>query len=345
LRRRGALNTVRGMGNPNVAVILAGAVAKGAFEAGALDVLGGRNVNIVRIVGASSGALNATVLASGVHAGDVPAATSKLARLWQDEASLTHVFHFNPRDVLSLRGLSDQTKLLQLLERNVEPRPAGNPIELRIVASPLGGTPSAIGGDSATTYERVFSFDDRDFQSAAALQRVFLAATASASFPGAFAPFDPGGGGVGPCVDGGLVNNTPIKYAVEGSGIETVVVIAPTVQVVPPGTMVNLTGTNLVGHIADMLINERLYRDMREAEAVTDGLKKLAQLGLPAGAVESVKAAIGWTGRRALEIVTIRPLDPLPGNAFSGFVSSDVRKQTIALGRERALAALGGRWR
>jgi NTE family protein len=344
LRRPGVMNTVRGMGNPNIAVILAGAVAKGAFEAGALDVLAGRNVNIVRIVGASSGALNATVLASGVHAGDVPAATSKLAKLWQDEASLTHVFHFNPRDVLSLRGLSDQTKLLQLLEKNVEPRPEGNPIELRIVASPLGGTASAIGGDSATTYERVFNFDDRDFQSAAALQRVFLAATASASFPGAFAPFDPGGG-VGPCVDGGLVNNTPIKYAVEGSGIETVVVIAPTVQVVPPGTMVNLTGTNLVGHIADMLINERLYRDMREAEAVTDGLKKLEQLRLPADALDRVKAAIGWTGRRALEIVTIRPLDPLPGNAFSGFVSGDVRKQTIALGRERALAALDGRWR
>ncbi len=332
------------MQEPNVAVILAGAVAKGAFEAGALDVLGARNVKIVRIVGASSGALNATVLASGVHAGDVLGATSKLVKLWQDDANLSHVFHFNPKDVLTLRGLSDQTKLLRLLESNVAPRVGGHPVDLRIIAAPLGGTASAIGKDAATTYERVFRFDQRAFENAASLLNVFTAAAASASFPGAFAPFDPGGE-VGPCVDGGIVNNTPIKYALEGGGVDTVIVVSPTAQVVAPEAMASLAGANLVGHIADMLINERLYRDLREANQVNDGLNRLAQLGLAPELLENVKGAIGWTGRRSLEIVTIRPLAPLPGNAFSGFVSGDTRKQTIAIGRERAMAVLGTRWR
>jgi predicted acylesterase/phospholipase RssA len=171
--------------------------------------LGTRKVNIVRVVGASSGALNATVLASGVHAGEVPGATAKLVHLWQDEASLKHVFDFNWNDLRHLRGVSDQKKVLRLLETSVAPAADGNPVD-HIIAAPLGGTPSAIGSQPATTYERVFKFDERDFRTAETLQQVFAASAASASFPVAFAPFDPGGG-AGPCVDGGIVNNTPIK--------------------------------------------------------------------------------------------------------------------------------------
>jgi NTE family protein len=332
------------MGTPNVAVILAGAVAKGAFEAGALAVLGSRKVNIVRVVGASSGALNATVLAGGVHAGDVPGATSKLVELWLDQASLTHVFDLSLRDMAHLRGLSDQAKVLRLLKSNVAPREDGKPIELRIIGAPLGGSPSAIGKDAATTYEHVFRFDERDFASADALEAVFMAAAASASFPGAFAPLDPGRD-VGPCVDGGIVNNTPIKYAVEGGAIDTVIVVSPTAQVVAPGAMANLSGANLVGHIADMLINERLYRDLREANEVNEQLANLDRLGLAPDVLASVKGAIGWAGRTQLEIVTIRPLEPLPGNAFSGFLHADARRNAIELGKSRANAALGDRWR
>jgi NTE family protein len=329
------------MSTTKIAVILAGAVAKGAFEAGVLDVVARRKVQIVRIVGASSGSLNATLLASGVCGGDVPDAATKLVRVWEDEATLTHVFDLNLRDVAQIRGFSDQDKLLRLLSSNIQARKALSPVGLRIVAASLHGSPGKIGTAPATTYERVFKFDERDFEAPEGLQRVFAAAAASASFPVAFAPFDPGGG-VGPCVDGGTVNNTPIKYALEGDGIDALVVVAPTVQVftAPP----DLRGLNLAGHLADMLINERLYRDLRQAEDVNQGLKKLAALGLPPATLDNVKAAIGWTKRKDLEIVSIRPREPLDGNSFSGFKSQELRKKYVAKGREAAGAALGDRW-
>jgi NTE family protein len=329
------------MSGTKIAVILAGAVAKGAFEAAALDVLARRNVQVIRIVGASSGSLNATLLASGVCAGRAPEAASKLVQLWEDEATLTHVFDVNARDLLQLRGFSDQDKLLRLLSSNIKPCAAPRAVGLRLVVAALNGAAGTIGSAAATTYERVFKFDERDFENDESLARVFRAAAASASFPGAFAPFDPGDG-AGPCVDGGTVNNTPIKYALEGDGIDAVVVIAPTVQVAQ--AVPDLRGPNLGGHLADMLINERLYRDLHEAEDVNRGLRNLAELGLPQATLEQVKAAIGWTNRKPLDIVTIRPLKPLPGNAFSGFASQALRKQYIALGKERAIAALGTRW-
>jgi len=329
------------MAGGKIAIILAGAVAKGGFEAGALDVLVRRNVQIVRIVGASSGSLNATMLASGVCAGDPPGAASRLVQLWEDEATLTHVFDLNASDLIRLRGISDQNKLLGLLSSNIKPCKASRPVGLRLVAAALDGVTGQIGSAAATTYERVFRFTERDFEDEAGLARVFRAAAASASFPGAFAPFDPGDG-AGPCVDGGTVNNTPIKYAIEGDGIDAVVVIAPTVQVftAPP----DLRGPDLAGHLADMLINERLYRDLREAEDVNRGLRNLAELRLPQATLEQVKSAIGWANRKAIDLVAIRPLEPLAGNAFSGFTSQTFRKQYIACGRERAIATLGTRW-
>jgi NTE family protein len=324
-----------------IAVILAGAVAKGAFEAGALEVLVRRNVEIVQIVGSSSGALNATMLANGVCGGDAPNATSKLVQLWEDEATLTHVFDLDARDLLQLRGVSDQDKLLRLLSSNIKPRKSSRTVGLRLVVAALNGALGQIGSDPATTYERVFRFDERDFESDEGVARIFRAAVASASFPIAFAPFD-AGDGAGPCLDGGVVNNTPIKYALEGDGIDAVVVVVPAVQVFPPVS--DLRGPDLVGHLADMLGNERLYRDLREAEDVNRGLRNLAELGLPQATLEQVKSAIGWAGRKPIEVVSIRPLQPLAGNAFSGFTSQVFRKQYVELGRERANATLGNRW-
>jgi len=60
----------------------------------------------VRIVAASSGALNATVLARGVCAGDVAGATSKLVDLWKTEATLASAFDVNLADVVRLARTS-----------------------------------------------------------------------------------------------------------------------------------------------------------------------------------------------------------------------------------------------
>jgi hypothetical protein len=73
---------------------------------------------------------------------------------------------------------------------------------------------------------------------------------------------------------------------------------------------------------------------------VNDALTKLDGLGLPADTLARVKGALGWTERRAIPILRIRPLEPLPGNAFQGFVSTSLRERYVALGEERARAVL-----
>jgi NTE family protein len=326
-----------------VSVILAGAVAKGAFEAGALKVLakklsaeGGR---IARIVAASSGALNATVLAGGVHEGDTLAATSKLAELWVNEGDLFHAFHLSLTNLLGLKGLSDASNLIKLLSSHVQPKATGEKIDLRIIVATLQGSDGRIGHDVATTFERVFRFDERHFESQEGVAEVIAAAAASASFPGAFAPFAPTDRS-GPCVDGGAVNNTPIKHALEGGTIDSVVLIAPTVEKAPAGSFGNMSGANLVAHVADVLVNERLYRDLHDAEDINEALRSLDALGLPADTLDRVLGAIGWRGRRAVPIVRIRPQEPLPGNSFTGFVEAALRKKYVEEGERRALDVL-----
>jgi NTE family protein len=319
-----------------VAVILAGAVARGAFEAGALQVLAKHDVDIVRIVAASSGALNATVLARGVCAGDVAGATSKLVDLWKTEATLASAFDVNLADVVRLEGISDSARLLGLLESNVAPCESPRPVQLKVVVASLRGLQGNIGGQPATTHELLMSFDERDFANRAGLARVFTAVTASAAFPFAFAPVDLGAE-YGPCIDGGAVNNTPLKYAL-GDDLTTVVVIVSTPQNVSLPT--GRGGLDLLGDFADILVNERLYRDLREAEDVNQILQNLDDLQLAPDDLRRVKQAMGWTGKRPCRIVIIRPADVLPGNLFSGFVSSSLRQKYVALGQEAATRAL-----
>ena len=54
---------------PASALILAGAVAKAAFQAGALEIIAAAALPIARVCGTSAGALNAAVYAAGIHAG------------------------------------------------------------------------------------------------------------------------------------------------------------------------------------------------------------------------------------------------------------------------------------
>jgi hypothetical protein len=96
----------------------------------------------------------------------------------------------------------------------------------------------------------------------------------------------------------------------------------------------------LVSHVAEILINERLYRDLHEAASVNEILNKLERLksdGVPADAIERVKRELGW---KPLEIVQIRPSKPLEGNAFEAFGKAALRDAYIKAGREAAQATL-----
>jgi NTE family protein len=337
------------MGNhkKRIAVVLAGAVAQGAFEAGAIQALVRADVEIVRIVAASSGALNGTVLASGLRTRNAIAGAETLAMLWRDHAEWNEVFHASFRDLLKRDGLSDQKRLRGLLREHVPPSQPEDPaaIHLRLIVAALHGCIGNIGPRPATTFESVRDFHTGDFGSAEGLEAVFTAAVASSALPLVFAPVEVPG--VGPCVDGGAVNNTPMKWALDGplgAQIEAIVVIATSVE--QRREPVDVSGfTAYVGHVISMLIEERLYRDLRESEQLNAGLAVLDDMlhrgELSPSQLDRIKRGFGLEDRRTVDILSIRPLAPLPGTAFSGFFDADLRAAYLDAGFRRGLEVLG----
>jgi NTE family protein len=325
---------------PRTAFILAGGVAKGAFEAGALEALTSGGVVASRIIASSSGALNGTLYAAAVRSGRAFEAVSRLGALWIEEASFRRVIRLSARDVLEARALSTSAHVRAILETEVERfagAPAKSPIALEIVVAPVDGTLGKIGRHTATTFEAVLSFDEHSFDDKAGRERMYESAAASAAFPGLFEPVELPG--LGRCFDGGVVNDAPVKLAID-AGAERIFVIAPYPRVVRAAGP--LTLPRLIPRLADALIHERLFRDLRDAEQVNDTLaaldEQVASGALTAAARDSFKELLGW--RRRVELIEVRPDEDLPGNAFSGFFHRGLRTEYVAAGARAAKAAL-----
>jgi NTE family protein len=331
------------MTNPSrTALVLAGAVAKGAFQAGALEVLHARGVRFSRVVATSAGAINGAFWAAAVRAGREDSAALELPRLWLERARLA-LFDWTVRGILTGRGLSTSDNLERLLEAAVGEWLPGRQrrSELRLVVTALAGVDGVIDGARATTFQEVLRFDNEDFDSEDGRKAIFRGAAASGAFPGAFVPVDLPGPGT--CVDGGVVNNTPVKEAIEGGAIDRIVVVSPNPLVATPAER-HEGGLRLLGRIVDVLINERLYRDLREAHEVNAHLKALEVLHatgvLDDAQLEKVKRAVDLDDARWLEIVQIRPERELEGNPFDGFRDRGLRARYIEAGRRAAERAL-----
>jgi predicted acylesterase/phospholipase RssA len=331
------------------ALVLAGAAVKGAFAAGVLSVLSDPDVrarlgiDVRRIVGASSGALNGAYYAAAIRAGAVDGAGARLARLWIDDATLAGSFDFSLRDLVGGLGLSTEDKILALLRAQIRPWSGGEgrPVELRLVVTNLDGEPASLDDTPATTYEHVVVASGADFDAAPSLERIFTAVAASAAVPGAFAPvrMPRDGGGTFAAQDGGIVNDAPLGHALApGVEVDRVFVVVPYPRV--RDDTAELRGLSLVWHLFDVLVDERLFRDLRHAARVNHALARLAIAVPDARQRSAVLDALGWAGRRAATIVEIRPPTSLTGNAFTGFVSRDLRERYVQAGVDAARAAL-----
>jgi NTE family protein len=329
------------------ALILAGAVAKGAFEAGVLEVLsrhlsGDSNVSsgghIRSVMGTSAGALNAALYAAGVRSGKETLAAQRMVDLWEEHGQASEAFTLSARGIVAGTGLATADRVFEILMNAMRElgAEAARPVDLRLVVAPLGGT---LDPDSqATTFELPLHFEGTAFDTEEGRRSVCDAAVASAAFPLAYVPKELA---VGPCVDGGIVNNTPVKHAIAGAGaagISRVIVIVPHPPVYQgsPGSF-----SDYIGHLLTIVVQERLYRDLRFAARVNQRLKTLAGLVdkgvLTEGQAEEVRRALRW---QPLEIVTIRPEEPLPGDAFEAFWDKDLRREYVRMGREAAIKAL-----
>ncbi len=325
------------------ALILAGGVAKGAFTGGALRALLDPSVNphparVRRIVAASSGALNAAYVASALARGRGDAAGLELEALWLEHATAARTFDPTLAGIVGLEGFSSGDKLRALLRDQIRPARGTHPIDLRLVVTTTTGEVCADDAPPATTFEHVLRFDEGDFETASGLEDVFAGVVASAAFPVAFlpAPVHIDGRAV-PCFDGGLVNNCPVRHAIGDPSIGRVFVISPYPRVAFPSPA-DEHGAGLLAHLADVLVNERLYRDVREARAVNRALARLEDEFPTAFMRERVLAALGWDGRRRIEIVEIRPAFPLAGSAFDGFFSRSLRESYLRAGEDAARA-------
>jgi len=140
-------------------------------------------------------------------------------------------------------------------------------------------------------------------------------------------------------VDGGVCNDTPVKYALGGDGdVDRIFIVAPFPSVQRAGS--KLEGVALLSQLGDALVQERLYRDLREAHDVNRALRALER-ALPLSSLrERALAALGWSGRRVLDIVEIRPRETLEGDAFAGFFSRRLREDYVRAGRDAARDAL-----
>lgn len=326
----------------STALVLAGAVAKGAFEAGVIAEITSRQIDVNAIVATSAGALNAALLATGLCHGNAQLAAEKLIALWRQQATWMNIVRPTLRGLFEHTGLSSSDALGELLlgaMDEVARQSAGGArrgVSLSLVATSLAGETRTEHGIASTTFEHVATFHSDAFETREGRQRVARAALASSAFPLLFTPVTLPD--AGPSIDGGAVNNTPISWALSAGAERVIVVTGNPLQSRPEP---ELRGAELIGKEIDITINERLFRDLRQARRVNQKLDALTQvlseLSLDDQARARVLGTLGW---KPLEIVEVRPPESLRGSAFSGLSDAALRDEYIRIGREAARRAL-----
>lgn len=321
----------------NTAIILSGALAKGAFEAGSLSVvIQNPNIKIKSIVATSSGALNATALAAGITSGRVEKAIDILINTWIEKGTWYNVLDFSFKKMINRQGLCTSNRLRLLIKNTVEQFITSDvyPIELKFVLTQLSGHMGFIAGKPNTTFESIASFNNMDFFYQKRREQIYTAAVASAAFPGLFAPVDVPG--FGACYDGGIVNDTPIKYALESHYIDQIIVISPFPAI--SASIDEFKGLNLASRFGDILVNERLYRDLLTAEKTNEIISRLKLMLASKELTKSQFAKIHqiFHNKHNIDIIQIRPKKKLEGNGFSGLFNKDLRIQYIKEGIKAA---------
>jgi NTE family protein len=214
----------------SVGLVLSGAGARGAYEAGALSILlplltGPDSPRV--IVGSSAGALNAALLASVIDKG-VAKAAENLLEAWRRitlekvfaaprrsvVTAATWHFHHQPR---TASGLLDTTPLEKTIGEMVDTRKIGQNVQSGLLDS-LGIVASSCSADDAVVF-----VEGSESQSPASGQVRYITTKlgiqhllASSAFPIAFPPrWVQGSGADDWYIDGGVHLNTPMKPAID----------------------------------------------------------------------------------------------------------------------------------
>lgn len=316
-----------------VGLVMAGAAARGAYEAGALaellPALEARGERPTVLVGTSAGALNAAFLAGRAHL-PADAATKALVEMWM-QVERGDVFAYSPLGLAGLvsqelglskkpRGLVDTSALRATLDdamgdwsqigRNVA---EGHLDALAIVttAASTGHTVVFVeGGKGRRSKKALPAPDDKKGieyvapRGGMAVEHVM----ASAAIPVMFPPIDIGGEWF---VDGGLRLNTPIKPAIS-LGVDRVAVVAtdPARHRLPekgePVVVPDLDDFML--HFLQAALGDPLIEDMWRLAGINTLLDRGARRKRPIGYLFVGPARRGELGQAAAEVVAgMRP--------------------------------------
>jgi predicted acylesterase/phospholipase RssA len=321
------------------ALVLPGAVARGAYEAGVIQVLAESEIRIDRIVATSSGALNGLAYAIGIRNGCEKEMAQNLITSWIENGGWEKSLALNPLHLFTGRGISDNSGLLEIMRGMIKPdnHVKKREVEFRVIVAPINGVIGNIGKKEATTYEKIINFTGKDFDTQERLENVFNVVSAACAFPGLFSPVEIKG--LGACLDGGTVNNAPIRYALEECDVNRVIVPVPFPRIMALGDWKR--GLGLVNHLTAILINERLYRDLKSAQTVNNEVNQLTNL-MDEGIItndqlEKIKDVLEI---RNVEITEVRPLESLKCSPFAGFFQKSERIRLIEAGRKAAKSCL-----
>lgn len=322
----------------NTAIILAGALARGGFEAGALSVITKNpNIDIRTIVATSSGALNGVALAAGIASQTVEKAMHVLIDTWIEHGNWHNVLDFSLSAIINRQGFSTSNKVKKLIKTTIEKISFFDnldAIELKIVLTSLAGHMGFINGKPNTTFESIAGFSQIDFSNTQGRENIYTAACASSAFPGLFAPVYVHG--FGACCDGGLVNDVPMKLALETNHIERIIIISPFPAI--SASITKFKGIDLIGRLSDVIVNERFYRDLVNADKTNRIVKNITALKnkreISEEQLKKIEDAIFH--KREIEILHIRPKQKLFGNSFAGLFSKKLRKSYIEEGIKMA---------
>jgi predicted acylesterase/phospholipase RssA len=300
------------------ALIVAGAAGRGPYAAGALSKLArDPRFDIRHVAGTSSGALNAAVYAAGLRVGAAAEAADHLCDLWRRQAHWNHIItHAQRVDIVR-----------KALER-FRDRRSVHDVDLEIVVTSLRGQNDRYG---YLRFERPWQFSSGHFANAGGIAEIAEVSVLSSTIPGVFPPARYGD--QGQFWDGGVVNNTPIGNALKkDQSIDHIIVVTNDSTRVDPAD--KEYGRLALPRLLEMIIEERLSRDLYEARSFNDELKALRRAGFDLGAIQ---ATVKW---KLLQFLEIRPRRDVEGDLVSGFFSSSEREHSIELGQETALECL-----
>jgi predicted acylesterase/phospholipase RssA len=327
------------------ALVLTGAAVKGAFTAGVLTVLSdpavktALDLNFRRVYGSSSGALNAAFYAALLRVGEHATAGERLVRVWIDDVTFRKAFSFSWRGIFGVQGLFNTRALVSLMRRRLTAKPGDQSITLGMTVTNAQGR--LVGEPPATSYEQLVTFSDEDFDTEASLDVIRHVAAASASIPGLFVPMKLDvAGRTFDALDGGVVDDTPLSSALANHDVRRVFIVTPDPASAPP---VDLRGLSYVSQVFDILVQQRVVRDLKTVRHRNEALRRLSELVPDAAQRAPLLDAIGWRDHHPVEIVEIRPDVVLPGQSFSGIFSNTLRQEYVDAGIEAGKRAMAGR--